>query len=58
MGIPGWNSFDYLQIGNGGQSYTEYASQFSMFAMIAAPIFIGSDVRNMTAETLASYIQC
>jgi len=54
-GPGGWNSFDYLQIGNGGQSYTEYASQFSMFAMIAAPIFIGSDVRNMTAETLAIY---
>ena len=51
----GWSSFDYLQVG-GKQTIAEYRSQISMFAILAAPIFIGTDVRNITEEGLQVYL--
>ncbi|MFG2550371.1 NPCBM/NEW2 domain-containing protein [Streptomyces sp. NPDC048581] len=49
---PGnWNDPDMLEVGNGGMTDTEYRSHFSMWAIMAAPLLIGSDLRSATAET-------
>ncbi|KAK6145616.1 hypothetical protein DH2020_022436 [Rehmannia glutinosa] len=44
-GPGGWN------VGNGGMTYQEYRAHFSIWALMKAPLLIGCDVRNMTAET-------
>jgi alpha-galactosidase len=50
---PGaWNDPDMLEIGNGGMSDTEYRSHFSLWSMMAAPLLIGTDLRNASAATL------
>jgi len=50
---PGhWNDPDMLEVGNGGMTDTEYRSHFSLWAMMAAPLLIGSDLRKATPETL------
>ncbi|WP_328429474.1 NPCBM/NEW2 domain-containing protein [Streptomyces sp. NBC_00443] len=49
---PGrWNDPDMLEVGNGGMTDTEYRSHFSMWAIMAAPLLIGSDLRSATEET-------
>ncbi|HKE56545.1 MAG TPA: glycoside hydrolase family 27 protein, partial [Pyrinomonadaceae bacterium] len=48
-----WNDPDMLEIGNGGMSDTEYKTHMSLWAMLAAPLLAGNDLRNMTPETLA-----
>ena len=49
---PGhWNDPDMLQVGNGGMTLGEYRTHFSLWAVLAAPLFAGNDVRNMSAET-------
>ncbi|CAH1445440.1 unnamed protein product [Lactuca virosa] len=50
-GPGGWNDPDMLEVGNGGMSYLEYRSHFSIWALMKAPLLVGCDVRNMTAET-------
>ncbi|KAJ0695121.1 putative alpha-galactosidase [Helianthus annuus] len=50
-GPGGWNDPDMLEVGNGGMTYLEYRSHFSIWALMKAPLLIGCDVRNMTAET-------
>ncbi|KAM1406896.1 hypothetical protein ACFXTH_001517 [Malus domestica] len=50
-GPGGWNDPDMLEVGNGGMTYPEYRSHFSIWALMKAPLLIGCDVRNMTAET-------
>ncbi|MBB5891159.1 alpha-galactosidase [Kutzneria kofuensis] len=50
---PGhWNDPDMLEVGNGGMSDTEYRSHFTLWAMMAAPLLIGSDIRKASAATL------
>jgi alpha-galactosidase len=50
---PGaWNDPDMLEIGNGGMTDTEYRTHFSMWAVMAAPLLIGSDLRKATPETM------
>ena len=52
-GGPGhWNDPDMLEVGNGGMTDTEYRSHFSLWAMMAAPLLIGSDLRTATPATL------
>ncbi|XP_030540425.1 alpha-galactosidase 3 [Rhodamnia argentea] len=51
-GPGGWNDPDMLEVGNGGMTYQEYRSHFSIWALMKAPLLIGCDVRNMTAETM------
>ncbi|KAJ1384720.1 Glycosyl hydrolase, all-beta [Sesbania bispinosa] len=51
-GPGGWNDPDMLEVGNGGMTYQEYRAHFSIWALAKAPLLIGCDVRNMTAETL------
>ena len=46
---PGhWNDPDMLEVGNGNMSLTEYRSHFSLWAMMAAPLMAGNDLRTMT----------
>jgi len=48
---PGhWNDPDMLEVGNGGMSDEEYRSHFSMWAMLAAPLIAGNDLRDMKPE--------
>jgi alpha-galactosidase len=49
---PGhWNDPDMLEIGNGGMNETEYRTHLSLWALLAAPLLAGNDLRNMTAAT-------
>jgi alpha-galactosidase len=51
---PGhWNDPDMMEIGNGGMTATEYHTHMSMWAMMAAPLIIGTDLRTASAQTLA-----
>jgi alpha-galactosidase len=48
---PGhWNDPDMLEVGNGGMTTTEYRAHFSFWALLAAPLISGNDVRSMTPE--------
>ncbi|HEY4841048.1 MAG TPA: glycoside hydrolase family 27 protein [Terriglobales bacterium] len=48
---PGhWNDPDMLEVGNGGMSTIEYRSHFSLWAILAAPLMAGNDLRTMTPE--------
>jgi alpha-galactosidase len=48
---PGhWNDPDMLEVGNGGMTATENRSHFSLWAILAAPLIAGNDLRNMTPE--------
>ena len=50
---PGhWNDPDMLEVGN-GMSIGEDRAHFTMWAMIAAPLIAGNDLRKMSAETKA-----
>ncbi len=49
---PGhWNDPDMLEVGNGGMSTDEYRTHMSLWAIFAAPLLAGNDVRNMSADT-------
>lgn len=51
---PGhWNDPDMLEIGNGGMTDIEYRTHMSLWAMMAAPLVIGTDLRKATPESLA-----
>jgi alpha-galactosidase len=51
---PGhWNDPDMLEIGNGGMTDAEYRTHLSLWAMLAAPLLAGNDLRSMTPATLA-----
>jgi alpha-galactosidase len=51
---PGhWNDPDMLEIGNGGMTDAEYKTHLSLWAMLAAPLLAGNDLRQMPPETLA-----
>jgi alpha-galactosidase len=51
---PGsWNDPDMLEVGNGGMNDAEYRTHFSLWAEMAAPLLIGSDLRSASAATLA-----
>jgi alpha-galactosidase len=48
---PGhWNDPDMLEVGNGGMSDIEYRTHFSLWAILAAPLIAGNDLRNMRPE--------
>ncbi len=50
-GPGGWNDPDMLEVGNGGMTATEYRAHFSLWAMMAAPLIAGNDVRIMMDST-------
>ncbi len=50
---PGhWNDPDMLEIGNGGMSETEYKTHMSLWAILAAPLLAGNDLRSMSPAIL------
>jgi alpha-galactosidase len=52
---PGhWNDPDMLEVGNGGMTEVEQRAQFSLWALMAAPLILGNDLTNMSAATLAT----
>jgi alpha-galactosidase len=40
-----------LEVGNGGMTDEEYRAHFSLWAIMAAPLVAGNDVRSMSAAT-------
>jgi alpha-galactosidase len=48
-----WNDPDMLEVGNGGMTDDEYRSHVSIWAMLAAPLMAGNDLRSMSAATRA-----
>ncbi|HEY6849754.1 MAG TPA: glycoside hydrolase family 27 protein [Terracidiphilus sp.] len=51
---PGhWNDPDMLEIGNGHMTDDEYRAHMSLWALVAAPLLAGNDVRSMTDATRA-----
>jgi alpha-galactosidase len=48
---PGhWNDPDMLEVGNGGMTPAEYRAHFSLWAILAAPLIAGNDLRDMKPE--------
>jgi len=48
---PGhWNDPDMLEVGN-GLTVNQDRAHFTMWCMMASPLILGNDVRNMSAET-------
>jgi alpha-galactosidase len=39
-----------LEVGNGGMTENEYRAHFSLWAILAAPLIAGNDLRSMTPE--------
>jgi alpha-galactosidase len=52
-GPGGWNDPDMLEVGNGGMNLDEYRTHLSLWALSAAPLVMGHDVRTMSKETRA-----
>lgn len=46
-----WNDPDMLEVGNGGMTAEEYRTHFSLWAIAAAPLIAGNDLRHMSAVT-------
>lgn len=53
-GIGAWNDPDMLGVGMPGITDTEGRTQFSLWVILGAPLFLGTDVRDMSAATLAT----
>ena len=52
---PGaWNDPDMLEVGNGGMTDEEYRAHFSLWAIMAAPLIAGNDLRQMSTTTIAT----
>ncbi|MEI2700545.1 MAG: glycoside hydrolase family 27 protein [Microthrixaceae bacterium] len=51
-GPGGWNDPDMLQVGNGDMTPDEIRSHVGMWAMLAAPLMIGTDLDNLSPEVL------
>ncbi|KAF2177860.1 glycoside hydrolase family 27 protein [Zopfia rhizophila CBS 207.26] len=50
-----FNDMDMLEIGNGGQTDSEYVVHFSMWAMHSSPLLIGTNVLTLSPANLAIY---
>jgi alpha-galactosidase len=46
-----WNDMDMLQVGNGGMTFNQNRSHFSLWAMMCSPLMAGNDLRKMTDST-------
>ncbi|MCX5208459.1 NPCBM/NEW2 domain-containing protein [Kitasatospora sp. NBC_00240] len=52
---PGaWNDPDMLEVGNGGMTTTEYRTHMSLWAEMAAPLLMGTDLTDPTKATTAN----
>lgn len=52
-GPGGWNDPDMLEVGNGGMSDDEYRTHMTLWAMSAAPLLMGHDLRQTTPAMLS-----
>jgi len=53
---PGaWSDPDMLEVGNGSLSLTEYKAHFGLWALMAAPLITGTDVRSMKPDIKAIF---
>ncbi|WP_294391676.1 glycoside hydrolase family 27 protein [uncultured Sphingomonas sp.] len=52
-GPGGWNDPDMLEAGNGGMSDDEYRTHMTLWAIMAAPLMLGNDLRTMSPATIA-----
>jgi alpha-galactosidase len=51
---PGhWNDPDMLEVGNGHMTAAEYRTHMSLWALLAAPLIAGHDVRSSSPDTIA-----
>jgi alpha-galactosidase len=51
---PGhWNDPDMLEVGNGHMTAAEYRTHMSLWALLAAPLIAGHDVRSSAPDTVA-----
>jgi alpha-galactosidase len=51
--IPGgWSDLDMLEVGQGGMTDEEYKAHFALWAALKSPLFLGNDLREMTADAL------
>lgn len=50
-GPGGWNDPDMLEVGNDGLSGVEARSHLMLWALLAAPLMAGNDLREMDADT-------
>jgi alpha-galactosidase len=50
-GPGGWNDPDMLEVGNGGMTDDEYRAHMSLWAIQAAPLIAGNDLRGMSEAT-------
>lgn len=46
----GWNDPDMLEVGNGGMTFEEEVTHFTIWCLMKSPLLIGNDVRKMTIE--------
>ncbi len=46
-----WNDFDMMEVGN-GMTAAEDRSHFAMWSMLASPLIMGNDLRDMANETI------
>jgi len=46
-----WNDFDMMEVGN-GMTNTEDKSHFTLWSLMASPLFAGNDLRIVKPETL------
>ena len=52
---PGrWNDPDMLEVGNGGMSFTEDRSHFTLWCIVSAPLIAGDDLTAVSAQTLST----
>ncbi|KAF2001676.1 glycoside hydrolase family 27 protein [Amniculicola lignicola CBS 123094] len=48
-----FNDMDMLEVGNGGQTDSEYVVHFSMWAINSSPLLIGTNIPTLSAANLA-----
>jgi len=48
-----WNDPDMLEVGNGKMSASEYQAHFALWALLKAPLLIGTDLNTMSPEILS-----
>jgi alpha-galactosidase len=53
-GPGGWNDPDMLEVGR-GMSFTEDRAEFSLWAIMAAPLIAGTDLRSASPATMSLY---
>jgi len=51
-GTGHWNDPDMLEVGNGSLTLTESRAHFSLWAMLAAPLIAGNDLRKVSKDVL------